>query len=102
MDSLITRIVEIEKNSALDIERAQNASRKNIEEHRLALEEEKKRTHLLITSTENSRLTDTLQALKKQNEEALLTAVNDYETRLQDPVLVEAIKRKIVAVILAG
>ncbi len=102
MDSLITRIVEIEKNSALDIERAQSASRRNIEEHRLALEEEKKRTHLLITSTENSRLTDALQALKKQNDEALLTAVNDYEISLQDPAKVEAVKEKIVAIILAG
>ncbi len=102
MDDVITRIIEIEKKSSLDIERSENTSRKNIEAHRLALEEEKERTHTLIISTENSRLTEAIQALNKQTEEASLAAVNAYEIRLQDPARVEAVKGKIVAILLAG
>jgi hypothetical protein len=34
MDAVITRIIEIEKQSTLDIERAENDSLKNIDEHK--------------------------------------------------------------------
>lgn len=102
MDTVISRIIEIEKQSALDIERSEDASRKNIEAHRRSLEEEKERAHNLIITSENNRLTQTLQTLNKQTGEASLAAGKDYESLFQNPAKVDAIKEKIVAILLEG
>lgn len=101
MDTVITRIIEIEKKSALDIERAEEACHKNIEARRRALEEEKERAHAFIVAKENSRLTEAIQALIKQTGEAALTAGKDYESMLHDPAKIAAIKEKIAAILLA-
>jgi len=100
MDAVITRIIEIEKKSAMAIKRAEDACHKNIEAHRRTLEEEKERAHAQIISTENTRLTQTLSDLKRQTEEASLASAREYETRFQDPALIEAIKEKIVDILL--
>jgi len=100
MDTVITRIVEIEKQSAASIERAEDAYRNNIEAHQRTLEENKERAHAQIISTENDRLTQTLGELNKQTEEASLALARDFEIRFQDPALIEAIKEKIVAILL--
>lgn len=100
MDAVITRIIEIEKQSAMDIKRVEDACRKNIESHRRTLEEDKERAHTLIISTENSRLIRTLSELKKQTEEASLATAREYEMRFQAPALIEAIKEKIVDILL--
>jgi len=100
METVITRIIEIEKQSAMDVERAEDAYRKNIEAHRRNLEEEKERTHAQIISTENARLKQTLNELNKRTEDGSLAAARDYELRFQDPALVEAVKEKIVAILL--
>jgi len=100
MDAVITRIIEIERQSAMDIERAEDAYRKNIEAHRRTLEDEKERAHAQCISDENTRLTQTLNDLKKQTEEASLASAGEYEKRFQDPALIEAIKEKIVDILL--
>jgi len=100
MDAVITRIIEIEKQSALDIARAEDAYRKNIEAHRRILEEEKQKTHYQITSTENTRLTHALQALNVQSKEASLASGRDYEDHFHDSDLIKAIKERIVAILL--
>ena len=100
MDSVINRIIEIETQSASEIERAEEIYRKNIEGHRRTLEEKKEREHAQIISAENSRLTQYLQELNTQTQEASLTAARDFESRFHDPALVEAIKEKIVAILL--
>lgn len=100
MDGVITSVLEIERQSAREIERAEETYRKNIEGHRRTLEEKKEKEHAQIISAENSRLTQNLQELNKQTEEAFLAAARDFENRFNDPALVEAIKEKIVAILL--
>jgi hypothetical protein len=102
MDAVITRIIEIEKQSTLDIERAENDSLKNIEEHKRFLEEEKERTQASIISTENTRLTGAIRAFNKKTEETFLAVGKGFESRLQDTVTVGAVKEKIVDILLAG
>lgn len=100
MDGVITSVLKIERQSAREIERAEETYRKNIEGHRRTLEEKKEKEHAQIISAENSRLTQNLQELNKQTEEAFLAAARDFENRFHDPALVEAIKEKIVAILL--
>jgi hypothetical protein len=100
MDAVITRIIEIEKQSAMDVERAEDACRRNIEAHRQTLEQKKESSHADIISAENTRLTQALEALKKRTEEASIVSGRDYESRFNNPKLVEAIKEKIVAILL--
>jgi hypothetical protein len=100
MDAVITRIIEIEKQSAMDVKRAEDARQRNIEAHRQTLEQKKESTHADIISAENIRLTRALEALKKRTEEASIISGRDYESRFHNPELVEAIKEKIVAILL--
>jgi hypothetical protein len=100
MDAVITRIIEIEKQSAMDIDRAEDTYRKNIEAHRLTLEKNKESSHTQIISKENTRLTQTLETLKKQTEGVSISSGRDYESRFNNPALVDAIKEKIVAILL--
>lgn len=102
MDAVMIRIIEIEKECAMDIERAEESSRKNIEAHQRALEEKKEQTHANIISTENHRLTEALRVLNQQTGEASLAAGKDYESRFQSPATLDAVKEKIVAILLAG
>ena len=100
MDAVITRIIEIEKQSALDVERAEDACRKNIELHRQTLENERETRHAYIISTENTRFTQALEELKKRTEEASAASGRDYESRFHNPALIDAIKKKIVDILL--
>jgi hypothetical protein len=102
METVITRILEIEKQSAMDIERTEEGCRKNIEAHRQAREEEKKRAHDLIIAKENTRLTAALRTLNKQTEGASLAAGKNHESLFRDPATVDAVKEIIVAILLAG
>jgi len=43
MDAVIKRIMEIEKQSAMEIERSEDACRKNIEVHKRALDQKKEK-----------------------------------------------------------
>lgn len=102
MDGVITRILEIEKQSVLDIEKAKEASRKKIEAHRLALEEQKERAHANILSAENQRLTEALGALNQKIEKASLSAAREYESRFQHRAQIDAVKEKIKDILLRG
>jgi len=94
--------MEVEKQSAVHIEQAADASRKKIEAYRHALEEEKERTQNLVITEETNRLTEALRELNQQTEEASLAAGRDYESLFQDPATINAIKEKIVATLLMG
>lgn len=102
MDAVINRVVEIEKQSAMDIERAEEAYRKNIETHRQNLEKKKETSQATVISTENTRLAQTLEVLNKQTQEAFNAASRDFENRFHNQALVEAIKEKIVAILLTS
>ena len=101
METVITRIMEIEKQSAMDVKRAEEACRNRIEAHRQALEEEKEQAHALIITKENTRLAEVLQALNEKTEEESRAAGEDHERLYQDPTRVDAIKEKIAAILLA-
>jgi hypothetical protein len=100
MDAVITRIIEIEKQSALKVAQAEEAGNRNIEAHRLILEQKKESTHAGIISEENSRLTQALEALKKRTEAASAESGKEYESRFHNPALVDAIKIKILDILL--
>jgi len=100
MDTVITRIIEIEKQSALKVAQAEEAGNRNVEAHRLTLEQKKESTHADIISEENSRLTQALEALKKRTEAASDASGRDYENRFHNPELIDAIKRRIVDILL--
>lgn len=100
MDAVIARIIEIEKQSAINIERAEAAYHKNIEAHRNALGQKKEKAHAEIISAENTRCTEALEELKKQLKKASLTSEKDFESRFNDLALVDAIKKRIVAILL--
>ena len=95
MDAVIKRIMEIEKQCAIDIERAEDACRKNIEAHKRALDQKKEKDHAEIISNENIRLTQALEKLHKQIEETTKTSGREYESCFNDQALVEAVKERI-------
>ncbi|MEN6464717.1 MAG: hypothetical protein ABFD62_06010 [Syntrophaceae bacterium] len=101
METVITRIMEIEKHSALEIELAENTCKKNIDALIRNLEEQKKTLQELIVKKENARLAQALQALKKKVDEESLAAGKAYETLLQDPAKIAAIEEKIVSILLS-
>lgn len=102
MDTVVNRIIEIERESALRIEQAHEASENKIEAHRRALAEKKEQAQAHIISDENTRLTEALRALNQQIEEASLAASRDYEGRFQNSAKIDAVKEKIVAILLVG
>lgn len=102
MDTVITRIIEIEKHSEMDILRAEETSRNKIEEYRRALAEEKERFQARIISQEDQRLNEALQAMNNQTRKAFTDASKDYETRFQNAATASAVKERIIAILLAG
>lgn len=100
MESLITRIIDIEKQSAARIEEARTASRNNIEARWRALEEEKERRHAQITAQENARLAQALQEMNKETEDASRAEMRDFESIFRDQSKIAAIKEKITVILL--
>ena len=100
MNAVITRIIEIEKQCTMEIQQAEDVCREKIEAHRRALMEKKERECARIIAADDTRVTQAIEALKKRTEAESLASGRDYESRFQDPALVEAIKEKIVAILL--
>ncbi len=100
MESVITRIIDIEKRSAARIEEARTACHNNIDARRRALEEEKERAHAQISAQENTRLTQAVQELNKKTEEASQAELRDFETIFQDDSKIAAVKEKIISILL--
>jgi len=102
MDAVISRIIEIERESARDLEQAEEASRSKIEARRLALEEEKERTHTGIISAENARLSRTLLDAREKTEAASGVFLKDSEILFHDPVIAQTIQEEIISILLEG
>ena len=102
MDTVVARIIEIERESTQDIERAEEASRQKIEAHRLALEKEQEQAHANIISTENNRLAQAILEAKRQTEAASVAFQRDCEHPFHDPVLTETIKEDMISILLEG
>lgn len=74
METVITRIMEIEKQSAMEIEQAEQTFKKNMEALQLELEEQKRQLQEQILTKENLRQTTALQELDRKLEKASLAA----------------------------
>jgi len=72
MDDMITRIVEIEKQCADEIEKAEQACREKIETHRRAAQERKAGECARIVSEDEAQLAQAIEAAKKKTEEESL------------------------------
>ncbi len=102
MDAVISRIIEIERESARDLEQAEEASRKKIAAHQFALEKEKERAHADIVSAENARFSQTILEAKKQADAVSEAFLKDSERPFHEPVTTQAIQEDIISVLLEG
>ena len=100
MDEVITRIMEMERQCSNDVEQAEAEYSKKIEEHKHILEEKKTKEHARIISAESTRLTQAIEKTKREIEAVSTGFRRDSESRLQDPVLNEAIKEDIISILL--
>ena len=100
MENVITRIVEIEKQCTEEVEKAELEYRKKIDAHKNTLEEKKARECALIVTAGNQRLEQALEEAKRQSEAEQLAASSDNERLYQDPALNEAIKEKIISILI--
>ena len=100
MDDMITRIVEIEKQCADEVERAEQACREKIETHRQAAQEKKAGECARIVSEGGARLTQAIEEAKKKTEEESRAAQGDIERLYQDPSLNREIQEKVVSILL--
>ncbi len=101
MDDTITRIMEIEKRCADEIEGAQQASRRTIEEHRKAVEKGKAEENTRIAGENEARLKETVAEEQKKIEAAFHEAEGDLEELFRDTSLKREIRERIVSILLA-
>lgn len=100
MDEVITRIVEIERQCSADVEHAELEYGKIIESHKRLLEEKKTQERTRIISTENSRLAKAVEEAKGRIDAESAAFKKDTERLIQDPDLIEAIKKDIISILL--
>ena len=100
MDEVITRIMEIEKQCASDVEQAEAQYLKKIKEYKNVLEEKKTKELVRITSAQNAILNQAIEKTKKEIEAASAAFKRDSESRFQDPHMKEAIKEEIISILL--
>ena len=101
MENVITRIVEIEKQCAGEVEKAEREYREKIEVHKSVIEGKKAKEFALIITAGNERLSQALEEAKRQTEAASLAASTVHEGLYRDSALNEAIKEKVVSILLA-
>ncbi|HET57559.1 MAG TPA: hypothetical protein ENN35_03845 [Deltaproteobacteria bacterium] len=101
MDSMVSRIVEIEKASSGELEQAEKESKKAVEEHRRNLEEEK-RKHIAEIDAEAGQLR------QRAVEEAEESRQKEYEkeraaieTFMRDPAIHEEIEELVLSLLLS-
>jgi Zn-dependent M32 family carboxypeptidase len=100
MDNVITQIVEIEKQCAEEVEKAEREYEKKIETYKNTIEEKKAREFALIISEGNERLAHALEEAERQTEAAFSASTRNNEKLYQDPALNEEIKGNIVSILL--
>ena len=100
MDDMITRIVEIEKRCADEIEEAEQAYRKKIEAHRGITQEKKAREYARIVSEGEGRLAQVIEEAKKKTEAEFQAAGGDIERLYQDSSLDWEIQERILSILL--
>jgi protein-tyrosine-phosphatase len=101
MENVITRIIEVEKQCADEVEKAEQEYRQKIDAYKKTIEEKKAREFELIITAEKEKLTQALDEAKKKSEADAIAERRDDEQLYQDPALNEAIKEKILSILLA-
>lgn len=101
MENVITQIVEIERQCAEEVEKAEREYRKKIEAYKNTIEEKKARELALIVTEGNERLAQALEQAKKQTEAEFSASTRDNEKLYQDQALNEEIKGEIISILLA-
>lgn len=94
-------IVEIEKQCATEIEKAEADSKSAIEAHRKALEEKKVREFDLIAAEAQEKLQKAVEESKRASEEKLEYVRNDLKIFLENQDINREIEERIVSTILS-
>ena len=100
MDEVINRIMEVEKQCAADVNKAEAGYLKKIETHKRILEEKKTAERAEITAVENARLKQAINQAKKKIEVDSAAFRQESENRFRDPVLNKAVKEDIISILL--
>jgi Zn-dependent M32 family carboxypeptidase len=100
MENVITRIVEIEKQCAQDIANAEQEYKKRIEDHKRTLEEKKAQAFNDTVAEGNTRLARLIEEAKRKTQADSLAARSSFDRLYKDSLLHEAIKEKIVSILL--
>ena len=101
MDTVITRIIEIEKESARSIENAALASRRKIEAYQRTLEEKKAKAFAEILAAQNARLENARKTLHQRIDRETLALQSQFEKLFHNPQLIQKVKEKIKALLLS-
>lgn len=102
MEEVISRIMEIEKQCADEVEEAEQASRRNIEARRKTIEEKKSGEYARITRENNELLAQATEEAKREIEAKFQAAEEEMERLRQDRSLAGEIREKILAILLKG
>jgi len=102
MEEVISRIMELEKQCADEVEEAEQASRRNIEARRKTIEEKKSGEYARILHENNELLTQATEEAKREIEAKFQAAEEEMERLRQDRSLAGEIREKILAILLKG
>lgn len=100
MDSMVSRIVEIEKASSDELEQAEKESKKAVEAHRRKLEEEKQRYIAQIDAEAGQlrqRAVEEAEESRRKEYEKERAAI---ETFTRDPAIHEEIEELVLSLLL--
>ncbi|HOO46057.1 MAG TPA: hypothetical protein PLM29_07510 [Deltaproteobacteria bacterium] len=100
MENMITRIVEVEKQCAQDIARAEQEYKKNIEDHKRALEDTKAQAFSDIADESATRLERLIEDARSKAQAETLTAEDSLVRLSKDVSTLETIKERIVSILL--
>lgn len=100
VDEVIIRIMEIEKQCAADVEKAEAEYLKRVQEHKHILREKRTTERAGIAAAESTRITQAIEKAKRQTEADSAAFRQDSESRFRDPVLNKAIKEDIISILL--
>lgn len=100
MGDMIARIVEVERQCADEVEKAERAWREKIETHRKTIEERKSRECARIVSEGEARLKEAVEEEKNKGEAALQMARGDIERLYRDPSLDRELQERIISILL--
>lgn len=100
-ESMVARIVEVERQCAEEIEKAEADSRKAIEERRKSLEAMKTREFGRIAADADDRRKKAVDEADRATEEELEATRSKLDAFLKDPDIAREIEERIVSILLA-